>query len=183
MFEVGGDLQKLLFKQRSDSRGRHPTGCLFALMRHPNYSGEILIWWGTFIIAIPTFGSDAAGWSTILSPLFTMAILLFLSGMPSAEGDNQARFMKTPSNRAEYEAYRARTSPILPVPSCIYALLPRLVRQLFCCEFPMYECSEAAADDSESEAAASVPKTGGTAAPPAGAGQHDVATGSYQATP
>jgi hypothetical protein len=35
------------------------------------------------------------GYVALVSPLLTMVILLFLSGMPTAEGPEQARFMKT----------------------------------------------------------------------------------------
>lgn len=175
VFEVGGDVQKLLFKQRADSQGRHPTGGLYSCMRHPNYTGEMALWVGTCISASAAFGGhEAAGWATLLSPVFTVVILLFLSGMPSAEGNAQLRFMKTEAKRAEYEAYRARTPPILPFPPLLYALLPRFLKQLCCCEFPMYEISAQPADDSDGEGSslrkagpppeAAAPQSGGTAA-------------------
>jgi hypothetical protein len=211
LFEVGGDMQKLFFKARTDSHGRHPMGGLYACMRHPNYTGEMALWIGTFVSASAAFaGHEAAGWSTLLSPGFTVLILLFLSGMPSAEGNAQLRFMKTPSKRAEYEAYRERTSPIIPVPPQLYVCLPRLVKQLFCCEFPMYEVSSQPEADSDGEGsslrkagppaeavgAAATPATaeaGGTAVArspvagrdvanpiPDGEGEAVVVTGAYQ---
>ncbi len=165
IFEVGGDAQKLVFKQSPDSRGRHPSGGLYCCMRHPNYTGEMLLWWGTFIMAAPTFGADPVGWVSILSPVFTMLILLFLSGMPSAEGAAQTKYMKTPALADEYASYRDRTSPIVPVPPACYGALPRVVKQVFCCEFPMYELpADAVTDDSDAETSAAMRGHGGTPA-------------------
>ena len=59
--------------------------------------------------------------------------------MPTAEGDNQRRFMRTPADKAAYLAYRERTSPVLPLPPALYAALPRLAKQVLLLELPMYE--------------------------------------------
>ena len=59
--------------------------------------------------------------------------------MPTAEGDNQRRFMRSPADKAAYLAYRERTSPVLPLPPALYAALPRLVKQVLLLELPMYE--------------------------------------------
>ena len=64
----------------------------WAYSRHPNYYGEILMFWGMFISGIPVWLKEGEmnlasdGWVTILSPVFTMFVLLFLSGVPIAEG-------------------------------------------------------------------------------------------------
>jgi steroid 5-alpha reductase family enzyme len=167
LFEVLGDLQKTWFKNRPDSRGRHPDTGLWAITRHPNYFGEIMIWWGIFLTAAPcidaNLGQSLDGHVTILSPIFTMLILLFLSGMPTAEGQALGRYMKTPANAAVYREYRARTPPILPfVPAC-YRALPMPLKRVFCCEFPMYEFHDEG-DDSDLKKAIVV---GGGAAEPA----------------
>ena len=56
-------------------------------------------WWGVFLIGVPVYSQSGTwGFATVVSPLLTMAILLFLSGMPTAEGvsnkpfENYARF-------------------------------------------------------------------------------------------
>jgi steroid 5-alpha reductase family enzyme len=60
--------------------------------RHPNYLGEMLIWWGVFIFSISTL--TGAQWTAVFSPLFTMTILMFLSGIPLLEKKADARYGK-----------------------------------------------------------------------------------------
>lgn len=62
---------------------------LWSISRHPNYFGEILVWWGVFLLGVSVF-SDGQ-WTAVLSPLFTMAILLFLSGLPLLEKSADTR--------------------------------------------------------------------------------------------
>lgn len=183
IFETGADIYKFRFKLGPESRGRHPTGCFFAVSRHPNYFGEILIWWGTFVAASSTFVSgNELGFISLLSPIFSMLILLFLSGIPSGEGQAQTKYMKTPALAKEYRDYRARTPPLIPFPPVCYAAMPRFLRQLLCCEFPFYEWDEMPDEASDTETKlfdpASKEKAGGSAAAPSAA--KDAADGKEQ---
>ena len=101
--------------------------------------------------------APALGWATVLSPLLTMAILLCLSGIPSAEGDNQLRFMRTPAQATAYATHRARTSPLVPLPPPLYAALPLALKRWALFEWQRYEVSSptaglAAAAPSETSA-------------------------------
>jgi hypothetical protein len=49
-----------------------------------------------------------------------MLIMLFLSGMPTAEGSNQSRYLRDPVVKAKYLQYRATTSPLIPMPPQLY---------------------------------------------------------------
>ncbi|GFO46682.1 spcc594.04c protein [Plakobranchus ocellatus] len=73
-------------------------------------------------------------WVAVLSPLFTMAILLFLSGIPLLEKNSDDRYR----TNEQYVIYKNRTSPLLLLPPPIYACLPSALKCLCCCEFPLY---------------------------------------------
>lgn len=50
------------------------------LHRFPNYFGEMTLWWGVFITC--TGGLSGAQFASVASPLFVMALLFFVSGIP-----------------------------------------------------------------------------------------------------
>lgn len=111
-----------------------------------SFCTEILLWWGIFVLASGQFHLDGGGdrnglWGyfTILSPLLTMLILLLGSGMPTAEGTNQARFIRTPAAKLEYLSYRDQTSPLVPLPPSVYLRLPLWCKRWFLFEWTMYE--------------------------------------------
>ncbi|GAX74947.1 hypothetical protein CEUSTIGMA_g2393.t1 [Chlamydomonas eustigma] len=140
LFEVVGDLQKDAFRSNKANRREFMCNGLWSVSRHPNFFGEIAMWWGIFLIGVPVFISSASwGFATVVGPVLTMAILLFLSGMPTAEGDNQKRFLRDPEIRTRYMEYRNRTSPILPLPPFLYAALPLIIKRIFLLELPLYE--------------------------------------------
>ena len=149
IFQVAADVHKYLFKNDPANKDAICDKGLWGVSRHPNYFGEMMIWWGVFIGGIPLFlpPGNAAWWATVVSPIFTMVILLGGSGIPTSEGKNLARFYKNPKKRDDYAAYHRRTSPVMPCcPSC-YDRLPMCVKAAFCCEFPCYQYREEVASD------------------------------------
>ena len=100
------------------------------------------MWWGAFVCATPLFPDTGAnGWATIASPLFTMLVLLFVSGLPTAEGANLARYYAKGKGE-EWEEYTGKTSPLIPLPTALYHALPRIIKKLFCCEFGFLQYKE-----------------------------------------
>ena len=53
LIEAVADAQKSSFKARDENRGRFITSGLWRYSRHPNYFGEMLVWWGLFVLAVP----------------------------------------------------------------------------------------------------------------------------------
>lgn len=103
-FEAVGDAQLLAFKRNSGNRGRFMTRGLWRYTRHPNYFGEVTLWWGVLLVGLGA-GYGAIG---IVSPLTITALLLFVSGIPMLE--------RKWAGDPEFEAYRRRTSAFIPWP-------------------------------------------------------------------
>ena len=101
-FEVVGDAQLARFKADSANAGKVMDQGLWKFTRHPNYFGEIMMWWGIFIFALilglPIY--------FIVSPLTITAVLYFIS-TPILE--------KKMSEREEWEEYAKATPMLIPI--------------------------------------------------------------------
>lgn len=106
--EVVADLQKRLFRVKPANAGKFIHSGLWAWSRHPNYFGEILVWIGVSIIALPVL----SGWQYfgLLSPLFVILVLTKVSGIPLLEASANRRWGGDPI----YEHYKARTPVLVP---------------------------------------------------------------------
>ncbi|MGB4936200.1 MAG: DUF1295 domain-containing protein [Ferruginibacter sp.] len=103
-FQAVGDHQLSVFvKQRKNKGDIMQTG-LWKFSRHPNYFGELMMWWGIFIICIPIPGSLFF----IVSPLTITGLLLFVSGIPMLE--------KKYAGNDMFRDYKKRTSVLIPMP-------------------------------------------------------------------
>lgn len=104
-FEAVGDYELSQFLKHRDEHKRKvlDTG-LWKYSRHPNYFGEVTMWWGIFLIAL----SSPNGIWGIISPLIITLLILFVSGIPMLEKKKQGN--------PEYEAYKKRTSIFFPLP-------------------------------------------------------------------
>lgn len=108
--EVIADLQKSRFRADPASKGRYIHTGLWSWSRHPNYFGEITLWLGVAIIAAPAL----QGWQlvTLVSPVFVFLLITRVSGIPLLEKHAD----ETWGGQEEYEAYKARTSVLVPLP-------------------------------------------------------------------
>ena len=101
-FEAIGDYQLTVFlKHRKNKADIMQTG-LWKYTRHPNYFGEVLIWWGIFIITLPLQN----GFLGIISPLTITFLLLYVSGIPMLEAKYK--------DNAQFQDYKRRTSAFFP---------------------------------------------------------------------
>jgi len=140
--QVISDFQKFAFRNNPDNKMKVCDRGLWKYSRHPNYYGEMLIWWGIFVSTIPLWilDDEHSGFATILSPIFTMTILLFLSGIPEAEGSNLKRYYTNGEDvKNEYEGYRNQTAPVILFPNFLYKVLPQWIQCCCCCEYQRYK--------------------------------------------
>lgn len=103
-FETVGDLQLSGFKKDPRNRGRFITSGLWQFTRHPNYFGEVVLWWGIWLIACSLPG----GWKTGVGPATISALILLVSGIPMLE--------KKYEGNLEFKDYQRRTSALFPLP-------------------------------------------------------------------
>jgi steroid 5-alpha reductase family enzyme len=113
---------------RKDPRDFMKTG-LWAYSRHPNYFGEMTMWWCVFGLAYRQIQSPWMAGLASLSPVLTMVLLLHVSGLPFSEVPG-ARRQHQLGNLEAYEAWRKATSPIVPMPSSVWTTLPSGVQWL-----------------------------------------------------
>jgi steroid 5-alpha reductase family enzyme len=108
--EAVADSQKRAFRADPANEGRFIASGLWAWSRHPNYFGEITLWVGVAVVALPAL----TGWQhlTLVSPLFVALLLTKVSGIPLLEARGRARWGDDP----EYRAHLARTPVLVPRP-------------------------------------------------------------------
>ena len=107
IIEVISDSQKNKFNKTN--KGKFINIGLWKYIRHPNYLGEIIIWFGIFVISLNYIESFSSMLS-ILSPIFVYILLRYLSGVPQLEkrGDQKWGDLK------EYVKYKEKTGIIFP---------------------------------------------------------------------
>jgi steroid 5-alpha reductase family enzyme len=110
LIEAAADAQKSAFRAKGANRGRFITTGLWRYSRHPNYFGEILVWWGLFVYAVPFL--DGAAFAVVIGPAFITLLLLFVSGIPPLERSAEQKYGDDPA----YRDYKRRTSVLVPLP-------------------------------------------------------------------
>jgi steroid 5-alpha reductase family enzyme len=108
--EVVADRQKSAFRADPANKGKFITTGLWAWSRHPNYFGEITLWLGIAVIAVPIL--DGWRWVALISPIFVWALITRVSGVPMLERRADERWGDDP----DYQAYKASTPELFPKP-------------------------------------------------------------------
>ncbi|MFP4147627.1 MAG: DUF1295 domain-containing protein [Halorhodospira sp.] len=102
LYEAIADAQLARFRAEPANRGRVCRQGLWRYSRHPNYFGEIVLWWGLWLMAVP-----ASGWWTVFAPLLVTGSLLRVTGVPLLEQDLAQR-------RPDYADYQAQVPAVVP---------------------------------------------------------------------
>jgi steroid 5-alpha reductase family enzyme len=109
-WETIADTQKSAFKADPANKGKFINVGLWKWSRHPNYFGEITLWTGVLIVALPVL----SGWSwlTVISPVFVTLLLTKVSGINLQNAQATKRWGDDPA----YQEYRCNTPALFPMP-------------------------------------------------------------------
>ncbi len=101
-FEAVGDAQLARFKKDPANKGKLIQNGLWGYSRHPNYFGEVTMWWGIWLMAL----SAQYGLLGIIGPLTITFLILKVSGISLLE--------KKMANNPDFAEYERRTSMFIP---------------------------------------------------------------------
>ncbi|WNF38866.1 DUF1295 domain-containing protein [Bacillaceae bacterium IKA-2] len=102
LFQAVGDQQLERFKRTKIRKEQILKTGLWRYSRHPNYFGEVLMWWGIFVIIFPV----NLGWTAGFSALLITTLLLRVSGVPLLD--------KRYKDNADYQQYKKETNNFIP---------------------------------------------------------------------
>ena len=111
IIETIADAQKYKFKQNTKNKDKFIQEGLWKYSRHPNYFGEILCWIGIYIYVFLSL-TTTQKIIGLISPLFIIMLLLFVSGIPLLEKYADDKW----GRRKDYKEYKRKTSLLIPLP-------------------------------------------------------------------
>lgn len=106
--EVVADNQKSAFKANPANADKFITTGIWARAQHPNYFGEILLWAGVAVMALPSLSGSALIF--LISPVFVALLLTRISGIPLLRKTAGERWGDDPA----YQAYLKNTPVLIP---------------------------------------------------------------------
>lgn len=98
--EAVADRQLAEFLRNPSNKGKVLDTGLWAWSRHPNYVGEVVLWWGIGGMAV------SAGWWALIGPAVITYLILQVSGVPMLE----RKMVRDP----KYATYLNTTSRFIP---------------------------------------------------------------------
>ena len=105
VLELAADFQMQKFKQARTDRSQLLRSGLWRHARHPNYLGEITVWWGVYLVLLSVYPDL---WFLGLGALANTGLFLLIS-IPLAE-NHLAEY------KEGYQAYLQETRMLLPLP-------------------------------------------------------------------
>lgn len=103
-FEVVGDWQLDRFINSKPAQGAILKDGLWKYSRHPNYFGEVSMWWGIWLVV----SGLPMSYLALVSPLMITFLILKVSGIPMLE--------KHFEGNPDFEEYKQKTSAFFPLP-------------------------------------------------------------------
>lgn len=102
------DLQKYKFRNDPNNNGQFMDQGLFSVVQFPNYLGEMMCWIGIFIFVTPYL--QGLQWLSIISPIWIMTLLLFISGIPYLVRQSKERY----GHMESFQKYSTNTKKLIP---------------------------------------------------------------------
>ena len=109
LIESVADLQKYRFKALKNPPQAWIQSGLWKHSRHPNYFGEILLWFGVYVFCLP-YLAGLEIFIGLLSPVFIGLMLMYVSGIPLLEKKADSKYGKDP----KYLEYKQKTPVLVP---------------------------------------------------------------------
>jgi len=103
--ELTADAQMLVFRKNNTDPSRLIRSGLWRHSRHPNYLGEIMMWWGVYVVLLSV---QPQLWLTGIGALVNTCLFLFIS-VPLAE-------KRLAGYKEGFEQYKKETRMFLPIP-------------------------------------------------------------------
>ena len=104
-FETVADIQLTRFRADPTKKGTVLKTGLWRYSRHPNYFGELCVWWGLFLIAC----DNPLGALTIIGPILYSHLIVNITGQATLD-------KKLAKERPGYKEYMRTTSGMIPMP-------------------------------------------------------------------
>jgi len=90
LIEVIADNQKIKFRMNPKNKNKFIQSGLWYYSRHPNYLGEIILWFGISIISFSSLKGMQL--MTLISPFFTYFLLVYVSGVRILEDSAEKKW-------------------------------------------------------------------------------------------
>jgi steroid 5-alpha reductase family enzyme len=104
LIQLVSDIQMELFRKKHPDRGANMDKGLWRYSRHPNYFGEVSLWWGVWLMQM---GIVPQYWYTVAAPILMSLLFIFIS-IPMME--------KHTAKREGFAEYKKKVSMLVPWP-------------------------------------------------------------------
>lgn len=104
VFETIADFQKFIYKKSSPTSFMNKG--LWSIVQHPNYLGELLFWWGIFLVSLPY----SLWYISIIGPVWISFIIIKFSGISIL----QRRWKTQYGTNPDFKDYQKKTRKLIP---------------------------------------------------------------------